>query len=56
MQCPALIDERAFPFYASTIKMTEKKNTTHIFNFVLFCGFITCNMGLSLGSKSCIKD
>lgn len=25
MLCPALIDERTFPSYASTIKMTEEK-------------------------------
>lgn len=44
MQRPALIDERAFPSYASTIKMTGEKKASQIFDFVSLHVFKACNM------------
>ena len=43
MQRPALIDERAFPSYASTIKMTGEKKPAQIFDFVSLHVFKACN-------------
>lgn len=55
MQCPALIDERAFPSYASTIKMTEKK-TQHI-SLILFCFVFSQHVtwGFHWGVKAALK-